>query len=83
MEKYGGFYLVHVATPLEYCEKTDKRGIYKKARNGEIKNFTGVDDPYENPKKADLTVDLSKSNVRTIVHQIVLLLEAEGLLEQL
>ncbi|KAJ9641349.1 Sulfate adenylyltransferase [Coniosporium apollinis] len=83
VEKYGGFYLVHVATPLEYCEKTDKRGIYKKARNGEIKNFTGVDDPYENPKKADLTVDLSKSNVRTIVHQIVLLLEAEGLLEQL
>ncbi|KAF2275073.1 bifunctional sulfate adenylyltransferase subunit 1/adenylylsulfate kinase protein-like protein [Westerdykella ornata] len=83
VEKYGSFYLVHVATPLEYCEKTDKRGIYAKARKGEIKGFTGVDDPYETPEKADLVVDASKQNVRTIVHQIVLLLEAEGLLEQL
>ncbi|KAF2184824.1 sulfate adenylyltransferase [Zopfia rhizophila CBS 207.26] len=83
VEKYGSFFLIHVATPLEYAEKTDKRGIYAKARKGEIKGFTGVDDPYENPVKADLTVDLSTSNVRTIVHQIILLLEAEGLLEQL
>ncbi|KAL1612102.1 Sulfate adenylyltransferase [Paraconiothyrium brasiliense] len=83
VEKYGSFYLIHVATPLEYAEKTDRRGIYAKARNGEIKGFTGVDDPYETPQKADLTVDISKSNVRTAVHQIILLLEAEGLLEQL
>lgn len=83
VEKYGSFYLVHVATPLEHAEKTDKRGIYAKARNGEIKGFTGVDDPYEVPEKADLTVDLSVSNVRTAVHQIVLLLESEGLLTQL
>ena len=85
VEKHGSFYLVHVATPLEYCEKTDKRGIYAKARKGEIKGFTGVDDPYEAPKdkEADLVVDLSKDNVRTAVHQIVLLLEAEGLLDQL
>lgn len=83
VEKYGSFFLVHVATPLEYCEATDKRGVYAKARRGEIKGFTGVDDPYEAPAKADLVVDLSKSNVRTIVHQIVLLLEAEGLLDQL
>ncbi|KAF2460645.1 hypothetical protein BDY21DRAFT_384203 [Lineolata rhizophorae] len=83
VEKYGSFFLVHVATPLDYCEATDRRGIYAKARNGGIKGFTGVDDPYEAPSKADLTVDLSKSNVRTIVHQIVLLLEAEGLLDQL
>jgi sulfate adenylyltransferase len=83
VEKHGSFYLIHVATPLEYAEKTDKRGIYAKARAGEIKGFTGVDDPYENPKKADLTVDISQSNVRTAVHQIILLLEAAGLLEQL
>lgn len=83
VEKYGSFYLIHVATPLEYAEKTDRRGIYAKARNGEIKGFTGVDDPYEEPTKADLTVDISKTNVRTAVHQIILLLEAEGLLEQL
>ncbi|CAI6335787.1 unnamed protein product [Periconia digitata] len=83
VEKSGSFYLIHVATPLEYAEKTDKRGIYAKARNGEIKGFTGVDDPYEAPQKPDLTVDISTSNVRTAVHQIILLLEAEGLLEQL
>lgn len=83
VEKYGSFYLIHVATPLEYAEKTDRRGIYAKARNGEIKGFTGVDDPYETPEKADLTVDISQSNVRTAVHQIILLLEAEGLLDQL
>lgn len=83
VEKYGSFFLVYVATPLEYAEKTDRRGVYAKARNGDIKGFTGVDDPYEAPAKADLVVDVEKTNVRTIVHQIVLLLEAEGLLEQL
>ncbi|KAI0384567.1 putative sulfate adenylyltransferase [Hypomontagnella monticulosa] len=83
VEKYGDFYLVHVATPLEYCEKTDKRGIYAKARAGEIKGFTGVDDPYEPPSKADLVVDCEKQTVRSIVHQIVLMLESRGLLDRL
>ncbi|KAF2757434.1 putative sulfate adenylyltransferase [Pseudovirgaria hyperparasitica] len=81
VEKYGSFFLVHVATSLEYSEKTDRRGVYAKARKGEIKGFTGVDDPYEVPTKADLVVDVEKTNVRTAVHQIVLLLEAQGLLE--
>ncbi|KAI1403121.1 putative sulfate adenylyltransferase [Hypoxylon fuscum] len=83
VEKYGDFYLVHVATPLEYCEKTDKRGIYAKARAGEIKGFTGVDDPYETPSKPDLVVDCEKQTVRSIVHQIVLMLESRGLLDRL
>lgn len=83
VEKFGDFYLVHVATSLEYAERTDKRGIYNKARNGEIKGFTGVDDPYEIPKKADLTVDLETTSVRSAVHQIVLMLESQGLLDRL
>ncbi|GKT95178.1 sulfate adenylyltransferase [Colletotrichum tofieldiae] len=83
VEKSGPFFLVHVATPLEYAEKTDKRGIYQKARAGEIKGFTGVDDPYEAPAKADLVVDVEKQTVRSIVHQIVLLLESQGLLDRL
>ena len=83
IEKSGPFFLVHVATPLEYCEKTDRRGIYKSARAGEIKGFTGVDDPYEAPEGADLVVDCSKQNVRSIVHEIVLLLESNGLLDRL
>ncbi|PSR80882.1 putative sulfate adenylyltransferase [Coniella lustricola] len=82
VEKYGDFYLVHVATSLEYCEKTDKRGIYKRARAGEIKGFTGVDDPYEAPSKPDLVVDAEKQSVRSIVHQIVLMLESQGLLDR-
>ena len=82
VSKYGDFYLVHVATPLEHCESTDKRGIYKKARAGHIKGFTGVDDPYETPQKADLVVDCEKQSVRSIVHQIVLLLESQGLLDK-
>ena len=83
VEKNGSFYLVHVSTPLEFCEKTDKRGIYEKARKGEIKGFTGVDDPYEAPTDAKLTLDISKISVRTAVHNIILLLESEGLLDQL
>lgn len=76
----GNFFLVHVATPLEYCEKMDRKGIYARARRGEIKGFTGIDDPYEAPTKADLVVDTSKQTVQEIVHSVVLLLESEGLL---
>jgi sulfate adenylyltransferase len=61
---------VHVATPLEHAEKTDRKGV------------TGVDDPYEAPKDADITVDLTKTDVRTAVHEIVLLLEAQGFFGQ-
>jgi sulfate adenylyltransferase len=82
VEKSGPFFLVHVATPLEYCEKTDRRGIYKRARAGEIKGFTGVDDPYEKPTRAELTVDCEKQTVRSIVHEIILLLESQGLLDK-
>ncbi|KAL8287604.1 hypothetical protein RQP46_003462 [Phenoliferia psychrophenolica] len=85
IEKHGGagggtFFLIHVATPIEYCEKTDRRGIYARARKGEFKGFTGIDDPYETPSKADLTVDLSTQSVSEVVHSIVLLLEGSGLL---
>ncbi|KAG9254164.1 sulfate adenylyltransferase [Emericellopsis atlantica] len=83
VEKSGPFFLIHVATPLEYCEKMDRRGVYAKARRGEIKGFTGVDDPYENPVKPDLVVDFEKQNVRSIVHEIILLLESRGLLDRL
>ncbi|WFD44889.1 sulfate adenylyltransferase [Malassezia psittaci] len=76
----GNFFLVHVATPLDYCEKTDRRGNYQKARRGEIKGFTGVDDKYEDPTHADLTVDVSKQSIAEITHSIVLLLEASGLI---
>ncbi|KAF9568063.1 ATP-sulfurylase [Agrocybe pediades] len=76
----GNFFLIHVATPQEYCEKTDRHGIYAQARRGEIKGFAGVDEQYENPESADLTVDVTKQSISEIVHSIVLLLETNGLL---
>lgn len=76
----GTFFLVHVATPLEYCEKMDRKGVYAKARAGDIKGFTGIDDVYETPSKADLTVDTSKQSIQEIVHSVVLMLESTGLL---
>ena len=82
VEKYGTFILVHVATSLAFSEKTDRRGVYARARRGSIKGFTGVDDPYEKPPKADLVVDVEKQSVRSIVHQIVLMLESQGFLGQ-
>ena len=59
----------------------DKRRVYVRARNSEIREFTGVDDPYEDPVKPDLVVDISKQIVRNISHQVVFLLESEGLLD--
>ncbi|ODN73199.1 sulfate adenylyltransferase [Cryptococcus amylolentus CBS 6039] len=76
----GNFFLVHVATPLEWCEKVDRRGLYKRARAGEIKNLTGVDDVYEDPENADLVCDLRNDTVPEIVHSIIMLLEGQNLI---
>lgn len=56
IEKYGEvpFVEVFMDTPLDICEQRDSKGLYKKARNGEIKNFTGIDDPYEAPDAPDI-----------------------------
>ncbi len=53
----GRFVEVYISTPLEVCEQRDVKGLYKKAREGTIKEMTGIDDPYEPPEKADITVD--------------------------
>lgn len=53
----GRFVEVYISTPLEVCEQRDVKGLYKKAREGLIKEFTGVDDPYEPPENPDITVD--------------------------
>ena len=58
-EAVGRFLLVHVSTPLEVCEARDRKGLYARARRGEIPHFTGISDPYETPVDADLTLDAS------------------------
>jgi sulfate adenylyltransferase len=64
----ANFFLIHVATPLEHCEKTDRRGLYASARRGEIKSFTGVDDVYESPERPNLRVDVTSQSIPEIVH---------------
>ena len=55
--------LVHVSTPLDICESRDHKELYSKARRGEIKNFTGIDDPYEVPETCDLELDMTEMGV--------------------
>jgi sulfate adenylyltransferase len=64
----GNFFLIHVATPLEQCEKTDRKGIFAAARRGEASGVAGVDVTYEAPSKADLTVDTARQTYPEIVH---------------
>jgi sulfate adenylyltransferase len=59
VEEHGRFVLVHLSTPLEVCEQRDVKGLYAKARAGEIPGFTGVSDPYEPPARAEVVVDTS------------------------
>ena len=67
----GDFIEVFVNTPLEVCEERDVKGLYKKARAGEIKNFTGIDAPYEAPKSADIEVKTNLEEAETSVERIV------------
>lgn len=50
------FYECHISAPLDVCESRDPKGLYKKARAGEIKNFTGISDPYEEPPNPDMNI---------------------------
>ncbi len=65
------FLLVHVSTPLEVCEARDRKGLYARARRGEIADFTGVSSPYEPPTDADVVVDASVSDVEAAARDIV------------
>ena len=75
---YGGYIEVHVATPLEVCEQRDRKGLYAKARGGLIRNFTGIDDPYEPPDDAEVTVDTSTTSAEAAVEQILGFLGQQG-----
>jgi sulfate adenylyltransferase len=74
----GGFIEVHISTPLEICEKRDRKGLYAKARAGIIKNFTGISDPYEVPKSPELSIDTSGMQPDEAAEQIVSELQKMG-----
>lgn len=67
----GSFVLVHVATSLEDCERRDRKGLYAKARSGEIPAFTGISDPYEAPVDAEVTVETSGRTVDECARQVL------------
>lgn len=67
----GGFVLVHVATPLEECERRDRKGLYAKARAGLIPDFTGISSPYEVPADADLTIDTTGRDLTECVDEVI------------
>jgi sulfate adenylyltransferase len=67
-----------VATPLEVCEQRDRKGLYAKARAGEIPEFTGISDPYEAPEEPELRIDTASMTPDEAAHKAILKLESLG-----
>ncbi|OLE36095.1 MAG: adenylyl-sulfate kinase [Actinobacteria bacterium 13_1_20CM_3_68_9] len=76
----GRFIEAYVKASVEECEKRDVKGLYAKARAGEIKEFTGVSDPYEPPKNAELEIDTESQTPEESAQQILTYLEEQGLM---
>jgi sulfate adenylyltransferase len=74
----GGFFEIHVATPIEVCEGRDRKGLYAKARAGLLTGFTGIDDPYEAPRRPELVIDTSAESAERSAERILELLAASG-----
>ncbi len=80
VEEHGAFIEVHVATSVEECERRDRKGLYKLAREGKIKEFTGISDPYEAPEKPELRVDTVSVSPDDCAQDVMLKLESMGLI---
>jgi bifunctional enzyme CysN/CysC len=76
----GEFIEIFVDTPLETCEQRDPKGLYKKARRGELRNFTGLDSPYEPPSNPDLTLDALNDSASDLADRIIHFMHQRGLL---
>lgn len=72
------FIEIYVSCPLEVCEQRDVKGIYRRARTGEIKDFTGLSAPYEPPETPDLTLDTSRASLSESVRLVLSLLHSKG-----
>jgi len=80
IETFGAFLEVHVATTIEECERRDRKGLYKLAREGKIKEFTGISDPYDVPVNPELVIETENVDVDNCAHQVLLKLESMGLI---
>jgi adenylylsulfate kinase len=78
----GDFIEVFVDTPLEVCEQRDPKGLYKKARAGEIRHFTGIDDPYEAPERPELVLRAAQQTPEALAGQVIDYLSQRGILPQ-
>lgn len=78
LQKPGEFIEVYVKCPIEVCEERDTKGLYKKARAGEVKEFTGISAPYEEPENAEMIIDTSEMNLEQSVRAILKYLEEKG-----
>ncbi|MCK5696631.1 MAG: adenylyl-sulfate kinase, partial [Gammaproteobacteria bacterium] len=78
--KAGEFIEIFVDTSLEICEKRDPKGLYKKARAGEIKGFTGIDDPYEVPENAELTLLSGEKTPDVLADEVIVYLKDKGII---
>lgn len=81
-DKIGSFVEVYVKASVEECSKRDPKGLYKKAKAGEIENFTGISDPYEEPPAPDLVCDTVKESVEESVEKVISFLEDHGYIEK-
>lgn len=79
--KYDEFIEIFVNTPIEICEERDPKGLYKKARNGNIKNFTGIDSPYEKPIEPEIEINTSELNIVKSANKIIDYLIKYGYIE--
>lgn len=79
-QRIGDFVEVYANTPLEVCEERDVKGLYKKARSGEIKNFTGISDPYEEPLTPEVNCETANETVDESVNRVMAKLEELGYL---
>ena len=81
IEQHGVFIEIYLSTPLSVCEERDPKGLYAKARTGEILQFTGISDPYELPERAELVIDTSKASPTQACQQILDYLMSRGLID--
>lgn len=78
----GEFIEIHVAASLDVCESRDPKGLYKKARAGEIKNFTGIDDPYEAPNTPEMSIDTGAKSLEECAAEVMNYLENHGYIDK-
>ena len=82
-EAGGAFFLVHVATPLAECERRDRKGLYARARRGEIPEFTGISSPYEEPQDAAVRVDTTGRTISAALDDVLVALKDAGYVDLL